>query len=360
MDTKAEILKALRRRAGSGADLARRLKTSRQAVHLHLKELVLGGRVVKTGMTRGAVYALATDRSRSSAAVCFSKTYSLADLAEDEVFQEASRRIQLARALPANVRDIVQFGFTEMLNNAIEHSRAATCNVEIRLDPYECRFIVRDPGIGLFHSIASRFGLPDENAAVGELLKGKVTTMAERHSGEGIFFTSRAGDAVHFRSHRSELVFDGRTRDVVVKERRFLRGTEVRFEISRRSRRRLEALFEEFAPADLDYRFEKTRVLVKLFQRNYVSRSEARRMLARLHKFRSVELDFRDVRSLGQGFADEVFRVYRLAHPEVEIRAVHVRAAVGPVIRHVIDNAKIEKLDNSMTIIAGTPKTPDR
>jgi biotin operon repressor len=360
MDTEAEILKALRHSAASGAGLARQLQISRQAVHIHLKELVLNGRVVKTGTTRGAFYALASDRSRRSATLRFSKTCTLASLAEDEVFLEAARRMQLARALPANVRDIIQFGFTEMLNNAIEHSRAATCKVEIRLDPYVCFFIVRDPGIGLFQNIASQFGLPNENAAVGELLKGKATTMADRHSGEGIFFTSKAGDTVCFRSHKFEVVFDGRMRDVVVKEKRFLRGTEVLFEISRRSRRRLEAIFEEFAPADMDYRFQKTSVLVKLFQQEYVSRSEARRMLARLDKFRSVELDFRDVRSLGQGFADEVFRVFPRAHPDVAIRAVNVRAAVEPMIRHVIDNAKMQRIDNSLTISIGASKPRER
>lgn len=358
MDTKAEILRTLRRRAASGASLAKRLKISRQAVNVHLKELVLGGQVVKTGATRGAVYALASDHSRASAAVSFSKTYALANLAEDAVFQESARRMQLARTLPGNVRDIVQFGFTEMLNNAIEHSRSATCKIEIQLDPYLSFFSVRDFGIGLFHSISSKFALPDENAAVGELLKGKTTTMAERHSGEGIFFTSRAGDLVSFRSHRIEVVFHGRKRDVFVQERRFLRGTEVRFQISRRSRRKLEAIFEEFAPADLDYRFDKTRVMVKLFYREYVSRSEARRMLAGLDKFRTVELDFRDVKSLGQAFADEVFRVYPNAHPDIEIRAVNVRPTVEAMVRHVIDNNKIAKVDNSLTITTGKSNSP--
>jgi biotin operon repressor/anti-sigma regulatory factor (Ser/Thr protein kinase) len=364
MDTEAEILKTLRRRAASGADLAKQLKISRQAVHIHLKGLVLKGQVVKTGTTRGAMYVLSSDRRRGAATLRFSKTFTLAGLAEDEVFLEAARRMQLARALPANVRDIIRFGFTEMLNNAIEHSCAAKCKVEVCLDPYVCLFIVRDFGIGLFQNIATQFGLPNENAAVGELLKGKATTMAERHSGEGIFFTSRAGDTVCFRSHKFEVLFDGRSRDVVVKERRFLRGTEVRFEIGRRSRRRLEAVFEEFAPAGLDYRFEKTSVLVKLFQQEYVSRSEARRMLARLDKFRNVELDFRDVRSLGQGFADEVFRVFPRAHPGVTVKAVNVRTAVEPMIRHVLDNAKMQRIDNSLTIGAersmGKGGTPSR
>ncbi len=354
MSTREQILKLLKRKPASGADLARRLRISRQAVNASLRELVLSGQVIKTGATRGALYAPASARSGLPVA-SFAKSLKLKGLAEDDVFRLAVQRIQMSRGVAPNVRDIIQYGFTEMLNNAIEHSRAHTCGVRIWLDPYACSFIVRDPGIGLFRSIATKFGLPDENAAVGELLKGKTTTMAERHSGEGIFFTARAGEIVSFRSHRIELVFDGRKEDVVVAERRFLRGTEVRFQISRRSRRRLERIFEEHAPADLDYRFEKAHVFVKLYRGEYVSRSEARRMLARLDKFKIVELDFRGVKSLGQGFADEVFRVFAASHPRAEIRIVNLAPGLEPMIRHVVDNDRIKQLDDSLTIVRALP-----
>ena len=351
MDAQAEILRLLEKRPTSGAELARRLKISRQAVHVHLKQLVLSGRIVKTGSTRKAVYAPACGAHSLPGTVSFSRTFPLADLAEDMVFRDIERRTQLARALPANVRHIIQFGFTEMLNNAIEHSRSATCKVDFRLGPYACSFKVRDFGIGLFHNIATKFAMAGEYEAAGELLKGKATTMAERHSGEGIFFTSRAGDLVTLRSHRMEVLFDTLKRDVAVRERRFTRGTEVRFEISRRSRRRIEAVFEEYAPASLDYRFEKTRVLVRMFRPEYMSRSEARRMLARLDKFKDVELDFSRVKSLGQAFADEVFRVYAAAHPGVTIRALNVSPALEPMIRHVVDNKNKELIDNNLTIL---------
>lgn len=353
MDTKAKILRILTRTPISGAGLAKRLGISRQAVHTYLKELVLLGQVAKIGTTRAAVYELASHLSRKPVTIFFSKKLTLAKLAEDEVFRAVARQTQLDKKLPTNVWEVVQYGFTEMLNNAIEHSRSRNCSIQIRLDPYVCTFTIRDFGIGLFHSVASKFDLPDESAAVGELLKGKTTTMAERHTGEGIFFTSKAADLVSFRSHRIELIFDGRNQDAFVKQKRFLRGTEVDFEISRRSRRKLQAVFEEFAPADLDYRFDKTRVLVKLFHQEYVSRSEARRLLAGLEKFKLVELDFRDVKSLGQGFADEIFRVYRNAHPGVEFRAVNLSTALQPMIRHVLDNYEISQVDNLLTINAG-------
>ena len=150
---------------------------------------------------------------------------------------------------------------------------------------------------------------------MGELLKGKVSSLPERHTGEGIFFASKAADAMTFRSHTVQLLFDNRKNDVLVEEKRFVDGTDVEFRLRRRSRRKLSDLFAEFAPERHDYRFEKTRVLVRLFQKDYTSRSEARRLLAGLDRFKEIELDFEGVSRIGQGFADEIFRVFANAHP---------------------------------------------
>jgi hypothetical protein len=108
----------------------------------------------------------------------------------------------------------------------------------------------------------------------------------------------------------------------------------VRFEIRKDSRTRLESVFEKFAPEAYDYQFQKTRVLVKLLQNEYVSRSEAKRLMHNLHKFSEVELDFREVRQVGQGFADEVFRVFASEHPDVEIRPVNVSKNIAAMIQH--------------------------
>ena len=62
-------------------------------------------------------------------------------------------------------------------------------------------------------------------------------------------------------------------------------------------------------------RFERSLVTVRFYAGEYVSRSEARRLLARLDQFREVILDFSRVKSIGQGFADEIFRVFASAHP---------------------------------------------
>ena len=74
---------------------------------------------------------------------------------------------------------------------------------------------------------------------------------------------------------------------------------------------------------------------MKLLRHDYVSRSEAKRLLANLEKFREISLDFRDVRSVGQGFADEVFRVFAHRHPGIVLRPEQASPAVLAMIKHV-------------------------
>jgi len=45
-------------------------------------------------------------------------------------------------------------------------------------------------------------------------------------------------------------------------------------------------------------------------QTEYISRAEAKRLVVNLEKFREVELDFGGVDLVGQGFANELFRVF--------------------------------------------------
>jgi biotin operon repressor/anti-sigma regulatory factor (Ser/Thr protein kinase) len=332
MDAKRKILAYLaRRRAVSGGELRDHLGISRQALSIHMQGLIQAGKVVRSGAARGARYMLQT---RSPPAAVVSRTLRTRDLDEARVWEELAAGLNLHRALRPNVQAIAHYAFTEMLNNVIEHSEADRCVVRFRLDPGTVAFEVHDPGIGVFHSIASKLHLDSEHSALVELLKGRTTTMREAHTGEGIFFTSRAADRFVLRSHRIQVEWNRIKDDVFVSDPRFLRGTNVAFAIQRNSQRRLDTVFAEFAPAEYDFQFQKTRVLVKLLQRDYVSRSEAKRLLANLEKFSEIVLDFRDVKSVGQGFADEVFRVFARRHPTIKIAAENINPAVDAMIRH--------------------------
>jgi anti-sigma regulatory factor (Ser/Thr protein kinase) len=331
-----QILRYLQRReVATGAELAELLGVTRQAVNRHLRLLIIEGKLYKTGSTRAAAYVLSSSPEVPAPARQMQKTYLLQGLAEDQVFGDLARMLDLDDNVSARARTILRYAFTELLNNAIEHSGSRTCSIHAVIGPYECTFEVRDFGIGIFESIRSKFDLRDESAALLELLKGKVTTMKERHSGEGIFFVSKVGDRLRIRSHRTVITIDNHEHDTVVEEARSLKGTEVSFRIRRQSRRDLTAVFQEYAPEEFDLQFQRTRVLVGLHLQEYVSRSEARRLLTGLEKFREVVLDFRRVKTIGQGFADEIFRVFPAQHPDTLVLLENAPPAVAAMVRHV-------------------------
>jgi len=81
----------------------------------------------------------------------------------------------------------------------------------------------------------------------------------------------------------------------------------VKLQIGRNSKKNLSTIFNQFAPEEYEYSFQRTKVHVKLYLPSFVSRSEARRLLTGLEKFSEIILDFKDVTKIGQGFADEIF-----------------------------------------------------
>lgn len=339
MNTREKLLAfAKKRQRFTGRDLAGHLGISRQAIHKMLIPLINEGVILKEGTTRAASYRIRTAKKTEPASRHFRRIYAIKKLEEEKVFQECSRILNLQRALSKNASENVHYGFTEIVNNAIDHSRSKKCFVEADIDSYRFIFHVRDFGIGIFKSIADKYRLSNEAEAIGQLIKGKTTTMKERHTGEGIFFTSKIADILSFRSHRITLIFDNLRKDLMVQETKYIKGTSVRFQLSRQSKKKLTSIFAEYAPEEFEYKFERTKVLVKLFKADFISRSEARRLLQGLDQFREVILDFSGVKSLGQGFADEVFRVFQNSHPEIEIKVENLKPNLTPLINHVVDN----------------------
>jgi hypothetical protein len=64
-----------------------------------------------------------------------------------------------------------------------------------------------------------------------------------------------------------------------------------------------------------------------------VSRSQARRILAGLEKFKTIDLDFQDVETIGQAFADEIFRIWQTAHQDISIIAKNANDNIMLMIR---------------------------
>jgi hypothetical protein len=72
-----------------------------------------------------------------------------------------------------------------------------------------------------------------------------------------------------------------------------------------------------------------------------ISRSQAKRVLARVELFKTVVLNFKDVPTIGQAFADEIFRVFAQQHPQIDIVPIHINSEV----KRMIERAKGANLD---------------
>ena len=333
MASKDKILEFLKRHeTANSSELCDLLGISRQALNVHLRSLINAGTVLKAGSTRSSYYFLP---GKTLETHHYKKTFTLSGLDESRVYQQLAIILNLKQSLSENQESIVNYAFTEMLNNAIDHSNALKCQVQLSLDAAQLKFEILDNGIGVFESIASKLLLEDEPTAMIELIKGKTTTMPEAHSGEGIFFTSKAADKFALRSHAIQIEWDRALDDVFVSKPRFQKGTRVSFLLRRDSRTKLENVFSKFAPEEYDFQFQKTKVMIKLLKKDYISRSEAKRLLVNLEKFREVELDFKGVKQLGQGFADEVFRIFVEKYPQLIINTSNTNPAIQAMINHV-------------------------
>lgn len=201
---------------------------------------------------------------------------------------------------------------------------------------------IRDDGVGVFHKIQAALGLLDERHAVLELAKGKFTTDPQRHSGEGIFFSSRMFDCFSITSGSVSFSHQAKVSEDWILETDASGGTAVRMELGNHTSRSVNKVFKQFTTGD-DFGFTKTVVPVRLAQYgddNLVSRSQAKRLIARFEKFRTVVLDFKGVALIGQAFTDEVLRVFPLAHPEVELVPLNANKEVSQMIAHVLGASK--------------------
>jgi anti-sigma regulatory factor (Ser/Thr protein kinase) len=336
LDVKTLILKKLNKEDEVRAsDIARETGYSRVYVHRILKSLVDDGALMLIGKANQARYVASADKGMRlrEAQMTFRRILQNKNLAEHEVLEDVKRASGIFTGLPKNVATIVDYAFSEMLNNAIEHSQSPRIALSMVRTKTDVRFDVTDHGVGIFDNIMNKSHRLSRMDAIQDLLKGKETTAPEGHSGEGIFFTSKVGNSLVIRSAEKKLVFDNLQDDIYVRDLRPVKGTRVIFVISVNAVQALGDVFTRYT--NDSYSFSKTRVSVKLYQGNaeYVSRSQARRILSGLNKFQAVELDFKGIDTVGQAFADEVFRVWQMGHAKTKILPSNANENVMFMIR---------------------------
>ncbi|HOB62617.1 MAG TPA: DUF4325 domain-containing protein [Candidatus Competibacteraceae bacterium] len=316
---------------------AEKFEITRQAVNKHLRKLVDENAILENGNTRNRTYQLAS-------LVSFSESYPIDEKLEEDQVWRKDIAIHLAN-LPQNVLDIWHYGFTEMFNNAIDHSEGDYIRVRLNKTAINAEISIYDDGVGIFKKIQAKLDLIDERQAVLELAKGKLTTDPSRHTGEGIFFSSRVFDyfmilsgGVYF-SHQ----FDDQE-DWIMEREESSSGTYVLMKINDSSIRTIKEIFDEFSSMD-DYEFTKTVVPVKLAQYGdeyLVSRSQAKRLLSRIDRFKTVLFDFHGVEAIGQSFADEIFRVFSEQHPNMQLLDIRANPEVEKMISRARSRSRSE------------------
>src|SRR5690348_3934428 len=126
--------------ADIGKITADHFSITRQAVNKHLRKLISEHSVVKTGRTRSRSY-------RLTPLLEWRQAYPIAGLQEDVVWMKDA--LPVLGELPENVLDIWRYCFTEMINNAVDHSGGQWVYVHIVKTAVDTEMSISDDGVGI-------------------------------------------------------------------------------------------------------------------------------------------------------------------------------------------------------------------
>lgn len=299
---------------------------SKSTVYNYIKELLQNGVLQKNGSS----YEIVSQKQMF-------EYENNGRLSETRIFN--SDIAPIFKGFDKNVFSIWQYAFSEMMNNAIEHSSSDKITVVAVTNPLETTVMILDNGIGIFKNIQAYMkkehdrDIPlDECATL--LFAGKFTTAKRFHSGEGIFFTSHMMDNFFIISD-NVLFTRNNFSDKQLQREKTEVGTLVSMSLSNHTKKTAREVFDRFS--DVDEGFIKTQIpIAHIFPYGSpVSRSEGRRLGELISKFKQVNLDFVGVEDVGQAFCHEIFVVWQSAHPEATLNILNANDDVDWMIRRV-------------------------
>ena len=114
-------------------DLLSFFDVSRQYINQLISELITEKQVIKIGSTRSAFYVttLYAEKNPDIVPNYFKKKYKNESLEEHRVLNEIEKAFLPLAHFEENIKSIFTFAFSEMFNNAIEHSQSKIINVEV-------------------------------------------------------------------------------------------------------------------------------------------------------------------------------------------------------------------------------------
>jgi anti-sigma regulatory factor (Ser/Thr protein kinase) len=294
------------------------LGVTKQNASYHVQKLIAEKQLTQSGKTRRARFYLAPTLIWQK---YYSRQQSESDVWDADVLPQISD-------LPDNALDIWRYCFTEMFNNAVDHSSGTRITIQLKRTTVNAEIAIIDNGVGIFKKIQHAMKFSDVRDSALELAKGKFTTDPARHTGEGIFFTSKMLDAFDISS--------GGVYFTSVSPMKNTKGTAIWMKLRNASDRSRKEVYDVYASPENNYAFDRTVVPVKMAEHSendLISRSQAKRLLLRIDRFRTVVLDFKNVNQIGQAFADEIFRVFTRRHPGVEVQFINANEDISNMIR---------------------------
>ncbi|MDC8784600.1 ATP-binding protein [Roseateles koreensis] len=304
-----------------------RTGASRRAALAALRKLVDANWLSRSGSDRRPVYGPGQLRQ-------VARSYTLYGLQEDIPWQ---RDFAPHFALPPHVLRMVRHGFTELVNNAADHSGGSSVTVSLRQTPSHVQLLVSDDGCGVFDKICQSFDIADAQHAMLELSKGRLTSQPEQHTGRGLFFSSQLADV--FDIHANGTAFQRRAwesngwRPGRPMPRQ---GSSIYMAVALDTTRTLDQVMQAWSVDGSGIEFDQTTIHLSLLAgegQALDSRAQARRVAARLGTFRRAEISFAGVEDVGHGFTDELFRVFARAHKEVDLVPTHMTPRIAALVK---------------------------
>ncbi len=160
MDIKDLILKIINKKGQvSTAEIVKKTSFSKAYINRFFKELQEEGKIVLIGQTNKAHYVKADKNSLLKAKrkiKRFNKRVDNKNLSEDLILKELKQKTGILLDVPDNVVTIFGYAFSEILNNAIDHSQSKKINIQAVNHKDVLRFDIIDYGIGIFDKIKNK------------------------------------------------------------------------------------------------------------------------------------------------------------------------------------------------------------
>ena len=353
MKKATQILQAIRAQiaADPGSNpthiIQEQFHVSRETVRLYLRQLLASGELRSEGYGKGTKYFPVdgpADRQQDILVQLTDriKCAELAAVGEDEIYNQIIKS-RLAGKINAGLNARVHYVITELLNNVIDHAQANHTTISVTLDSDFLTVAIADDGVGVFKTIQDAFKLEHPVEAIGELAKGKRTRDPAHHAGEGIFFSSRMANRLTVQANNLSYTYDSVRDDWTIEKSSVGLGSIVTALFDSQDQRTPADTFNRYTE-NFQFKFKSARLVnpytITLPEGDFPSRSEAKKILQGAADFKSLVIDFKHVSAIGQGFADEIFRVFQRQHPDTTIEVKHANELILRMITHVTGTDK--------------------